>query len=440
MTAVKDKDNAVSGPISAAVSGAGELVREMLRIGEAAKRATASLAGADADAKNTALRAAAAAIRDDRDVILAENAKDLDAAERDGMAPAFVDRLRLTDERVEAMAAGLDDVAELPDPVGTVLAEWERPNGLKIARVRVPIGVVGVIYESRPNVTADAAGLCLKAGNAAILRGGSDSFHSARAIGNCIQRGLMAADLPAAAVQLVPTTDRAAVGVMLGLSDLIDVIVPRGGKSLIARVSAESRIPVFAHLEGICHVYLHGAADAAKAETITVNAKMRRTGICGAAETLLVDRSAADRLLPPIIDRLSAAGCELRGDAATRALDARIGPASDEDWVTEYLDAILSIRQVDGLDEAIGHIEQFGSHHTDSIVTEDAEAAEAFLRRVDSGIVMVNASTQFADGGEFGMGAEIGISTGKLHARGPVGAEQLTSYKYWVRGDGQVRP
>jgi glutamate-5-semialdehyde dehydrogenase len=338
------------------------------------------------------------------------------------------------------MADGLDAVAALADPVGEVMARWTRPNGLDISRVRVPLGVIGVIYESRPNVTADASGLCLKSGNAAILRAGSESFHSAAAIMACLQHGLRAAGLPDAACQLVPTRDRAAVGEMLTMTDYIDVIVPRGGKSLIERVSAESRIPVIKHLDGICHVYVHAGADPDMAVAVTVNAKMRRPGICGAAETLLVDRAAADSHLPAILSALIDRGCEIRGDAAVQDLDERVRPATTKDWDTEYLDAILSVRLVDGLDEAIAHIERHGSHHTDSIVTDDAAAAATFLNRIDSAIVMHNASTQFADGGEFGMGAEIGISTGKLHARGPVGVEQLTSYKYVVRGDGQVRP
>ena len=422
------------------VEASADIEETVKAMAQAARAAAAVLATAPTEVRDGALRAAAAALRADGEAILAANRADLARAEQAAASDAFMDRLRLDDDRVEAMAKGLEDVAGLPDPVGTVLAAWDRPNGLRIERVRVPLGVVGIIYESRPNVTADAAGLCLKAGNAAILRGGSESFGSARAIAACMARGLADAGLPEAAVQLVPTTDRAAVGAMLRLSGLIDVIVPRGGKSLIARVTAESRVPVLAHLDGICHVYLHTAADADMARRVTLNAKMRRTGICGAAETLLVDRAAAPRLLPAVLDDLAKAGCELRGDAQTQALDPRVKPATEEDWGTEYLDAILSVRQVAGLEEAIDHIERYGSHHTDSIVTEDPAAAEAFLARVDSGIVMVNASTQFADGGEFGMGAEIGIATGKLHARGPVGAEKLTSYKYKVRGAGQVRP
>ena len=352
----------------------------------------------------------------------------------------MLDRLLLTPDRIEAMAAGLEAIAELPDPIGDVMAEWDRPNGLSIQRVRVPLGVIGIIYESRPNVTADAGALCLKSGNAAILRGGSESFHSSAAILNCLHQGLREAGLPEAAIQGVPTTDRAAVGAMLTMPDLIDIIVPRGGKSLIERVQNESRVPVIAHLDGNCHVYLHREADPEMARSVALNAKMRRVGICGAAESLLVDREAAAALLPPVIDALAEAGCEIRGDSETRGLDSRVLAASDEDWGTEYLEAVISVKQVDGLQDAIDHVNKFGSHHTDSIVTADDKAAETFLRQVDSAIVLRNASTQFADGGEFGMGAEIGISTGRLHARGPVGLEQLTTFKYVVRGNGQVRP
>jgi glutamate-5-semialdehyde dehydrogenase len=342
--------------------------------------------------------------------------------------------------RIEGMAKGLEDIAGLEDPIGDVIAEWTRPNGLRITRVRVPLGVIGVIYESRPNVTADAAGLCLKSGNAVILRGGSESFHSSRAIMAALHKGLAQAGLDEACIQLVPTTDRAAVGEMLTMTGLIDIIVPRGGKSLIERVSAESRIPVIKHLDGICHVYVDGGADLEKARAITVNAKMRRPGICGAAETLLVDRKTAGTALTPILNDLIEAGCELRGDKDVCAVEPRAKLASEEDWATEYLDAIISVKLVDGVDGAIAHIEKYGSHHTESIVTEDTAVAEKFLSRLDSAILLHNASTQFADGGEFGMGAEIGISTDKLHARGPVGVEQLTSYKYVVHGTGQVRP
>jgi glutamate-5-semialdehyde dehydrogenase len=352
----------------------------------------------------------------------------------------MLDRLALDETRVAAMAQGVSDIARLPDPVGDVMAEWSRPNGLKISRVRVPLGVIGIIYESRPNVTADAGALCLKAGNACILRGGAESFRSSRAIHAALAAGVISAGLPAAAIQLVPTTDRAAVGAMLAMNDCIDVIVPRGGKSLIARVQAESRIPVLAHLEGNCHVYVDGAADLPMARKIVMNAKMRRTGVCGAAETLLVDRKAAGTHLGPLVMDLLAAGCEVRGDETTQAIDRRVKAAAEADWFTEFLDVIIAVKVVDGVDAAIQHIEHYGSHHTESIVTSDKRAAEKFLSGIDSAIVLHNASTQFADGGEFGMGAEIGIATGKLHARGPVGVEQLTSFKYIVRGDGQVRP
>ena len=423
------------------IAADGADIQEVMHgIGASAKAAAHELASATPDAKNAALHAAAAAIRARKDKILAANANDVARAEAKGVKGSFLDRLVLNDDRVEAMARGLEEVAALPDPIGTVLAEWERPNGLKIARVRVPLGVIGVIYESRPNVTADAGGLCLKAGNAAILRGGSESFESSQVILSCLQSGLAAAGLPATAIQAPPTTDRAAVGAMLTMVDFIDVIVPRGGKSLIERVQTESRIPVFAHLEGLCHTYVHAAAEPQMARDIVLNAKMRRTGICGATETVRIDRSVAPSLLVPIVDDLVGAGCEVRGDAAAREIDDRVVPANDADWDTEYLDAIVSVRVVDGIDDAIDHVNSHGSNHTDAIVTADAEMAERFLARIDSGIVLHNASTQFADGGEFGMGAEIGISTGKMHARGPVGAEQLTSYKYVVRGAGQTRP
>jgi glutamate-5-semialdehyde dehydrogenase len=412
----------------------------MGRIGAAAKVAAAQLATVPSAAKNAALMAAARNIRGGRAALLAANAKDVAAGKEKGLSPAMLDRLALNEARIDAMVRGLEEVAALPDPVGAVIAEWDRPNGLRIARVRVPLGVIGVIYESRPNVTADAGALCLKAGNAAILRGGSESFHSAAAIMDCLAAGLAEAGLPSAAIQLVPTADRAAVGVMLTMIDTIDVIVPRGGKSLIERITAESRIPLFKHLEGICHTYVDRAADLEKARKVTLNAKMRRTGICGATETLLIHKDVVATHLKPIADDLIAAGCELRGDVRARAADPRIGPATEEDWSTEYLDAILSIAIVDDVDAAIAHIARYGSEHTESIITEDAAAAERFLNRVGSAIVMHNASTQFADGGEFGMGAEIGISTGKLHARGPVGVEQLTTFKYVVRGTGQVRP
>jgi glutamate-5-semialdehyde dehydrogenase len=412
----------------------------MHELGRRARFAQARLARATRAQKDAALHAAAAALRDGGARILEANRRDLDQARARGVAGALVDRLALDDNRIEGIARGLEAIAEQDDPVGLVLETRERPNGLVIERVCVPLGVIGIIYESRPNVTADAGGLCLKAGNAAILRGGSESFHSSRAILEALHAGLRAAGLPEAAIQLVPTTDRTAVGIMLGMSEAIDVIVPRGGRSLIERVQKESRIPVLAHLDGICHVYLHEAADPEMAEAITLNAKMRRTGICGAAETLLVDAHVAATLLPPVLDALIEAGCAIRGDVAVQALDARVTPANEEDWRTEYLDAILSVKTVGGLEDAIAHVNRHGSHHTDSIVTSDTDAAARFLAEVDSAIVMHNASTQFADGGEFGMGAEIGIATGRLHARGPVGVEQLTTYKYVVRGSGQTRP
>jgi glutamate-5-semialdehyde dehydrogenase len=420
--------------------GETKLDSAMREIGVAAQAAAHVLAHAEGATKSRALRTAAEAVRYHGAEILTANARDLDEAGRTQLSAAVIDRLILDEKRVEAIAQSLEAVSAFPDPVGSVLAEWTRPNGLAISRVRTPLGVIGIIYESRPNVTADAGGLCLCAGNAAILRGGSESFHSSRAIVQCLHAGLAKAGLPETAIQLVPTRDRAAVGIMLGMSDLIDVIVPRGGRSLIERVQAQSRIPVIAHLEGNCHVYVDGAADIAKARTIVRNAKLRRVSVCGAAETLLVDRAIAECALPPILADLKAGGCEIRGDAGTRALDPTAKPATEQDWRTEYLDAIIAVRVVDGVEAAIAHINEYGSHHTDAIVTEDKAAAERFLDRVESAIVLLNASTQFADGAEFGMGAEIGISTNKLHARGPVGAEQLTSFKYVVRGNGQVRP
>jgi len=416
------------------------LADEMAAIGQRARIAAAALGLASAEAKSAALRAAARAVRAAEAEILAANAGDLAEAEGEGLAPALRDRLALDGKRLEAIAAGLEAIAALPDPVGRSLARWTRPNGLDIERIAVPLGVIGIIYESRPNVTADAGGLALKSGNAAILRGGSESFYSSRALVAALVEGLREAGLPEAAIQLAPTRDRAAVGLMLGMTGVIDVIVPRGGRSLIERVQRDSRISVIAHLEGICHTYVDGAADPAKARAIVLNAKMRRVSICGATETLLVDRAAAKSQLPAILADLRAAGCELRGDPATRAIDPAVLPAGEEDWRSEYLDAILSVAIVDGVDGAIDHIARWGSQHTDAIVTEDEAVAERFLREVDSAIVLVNASTQFADGGEFGMGAEIGISTQRLPPRGPVGAEQLTTYKYLVRGSGQVRP
>lgn len=417
-----------------------DLEARMRALGRAARAAARDLASVPTTAKDAALLAAAQALRARAPTILEANARDLEAARARGLGAALLDRLMLDPKRLQAIARGLEEIARLPDPVGTELARWTRPNGLDIARVRVPLGVIGIVYESRPNVTADAGGLCLKAGNAAILRGGSESFHSSRAILECLQEGLRVAGLPAAAIQAVPTTDRAAVGHLLRLAEFVDVIVPRGGKSLIERVYAESRIPVLAHLEGNCHTYLHESAELDMAVAVTVNAKLRRTGICGATETLLCDRAAAERLLPPVLDALIARGCEIRGCPETCALEPRAVPASEADWSTEYLDAILAVKVVAGLDEAIEHIERYGSHHTDAILAQDRAAAEAFLARVDSAIVLHNASTQFADGGEFGMGAEIGIATGRLHARGPVGVEQLTTFKYVVRGSGQCRP
>ena len=424
-----------------AVAGAGSLATTMRELGRAARDAARALALAPAAQKNRALAAMAKAIRGSRVAILAANAQDRAEAQASGASAAFLDRLSLDATRIEAMAAGLDVIRKLKDPVGTVMASWRRPNGMRIARMRVPLGVVGVIYESRPNVTADAGALCLKAGNAAILRGGSESFRSCQAIHAALVEGLVEAGLPAAAIAIVPTRDREAVGMMLGgLDGAIDVIVPRGGKDLVGRVQTEARVPVFAHLEGVCHVYVDGKARLGMAKSIVLNAKMRRTGVCGAAETLLVDRAGAAKMLMPLVAMLLDAGCEVRGDAAVQAVDSRVKPATEADWGTEYLDAILTAGVVDGVDAAIAHIERYGSHHTDAIVTEDKKAAEKFLHEVDSAIVLHNASTQFADGGEFGFGAEIGIATGRLHARGPVGVEQLTTFKYCIRGSGQTRP
>ena len=410
-------------------------------LGRQARDAARVLAMSSGDARNAALQAASAELRSRQAEILEANAKDMHAASERGLSAAMLDRLMLDESRIEGMAAGLDAIAALPEPLGRVMAEWQRPNGLKIQRVAVPLGVIGIIYESRPNVTADAAGLCVKSGNAVILRGGSESFHSSRAIHACLVAGLEKSGFPADCVQMVPTTDRAAVGYLLSsMSQWVDVVVPRGGKNLIRRVQEEARVPVIGHLEGICHVYLHEAADAAMAAEIAVNAKMRRTGICGAAETLLVDRAAAARLLPGVLTALREAGCEIRGDRDVVEIFPDAGAASEDDWGTEYLDAILSVRVVDDIDAAIRHIAEYGSGHTECIVTNDDDAAATFFRNVDSAILLQNASTQFADGGEFGMGAEIGIATGRIHARGPVGAEQLTSYKYVVRGSGQTRP
>ncbi len=417
-----------------------ELHTLMTDLGRRARAATRILALAPTEAKDRALREAAAAIRSDAGAIAGANARDMKAGEAKGLSAAMLDRLLLTPARIEAMARGLEEIAALADPVGRILAQWTRPNGMAISRVVVPLGVIGIIYESRPNVTADAAGLCLKSGNAAILRGGSESFHSSLAIMAALTRGLAAAGLPADAIQMVPTTSREAVGAMLRLSDFIDVIVPRGGKSLVERVVAESRIPLFQHLEGICHTYVDGAADLDMARQVVLNAKMRRTGICGATETLLVDGACAATHLKPLVEDLLDAGCEVRGDEATRAVDSRVKAATEADWSTEYLDSIIAVKLVDGVAAAVEHVNTHGSNHTEAIITEDAVAAETFLNGCDSAIVLWNASTQFADGGEFGMGAEIGISTGKLHARGPVGVEQLCTFKYVVRGSGQVRP
>lgn len=413
---------------------------EMLRIGAAARSAAGTLASVQREAKDQALRAAADAIRQRKAEIREANTADTASARAKGVSAALVDRLELTDGRIEALANGLEQIASLPDPVGRTLAEWSRPNGLKIARVAVPLGVIGIIYESRPNVTADAGALCLKSGNAAILRGGSESFRSSGTILRCLQDGLRMAGLPPDSVQQIPTTDRAAVGVLLTMNEFVDMIVPRGGRGLIERVLAESRIPVIAHLDGLCHTFVDGQANLEMARRIVMNAKMRRTGICGATETLLIDRRAVDTHLMPLLNDLLEAGCEVRGDGTVQRLERRAKPAQAEDWDTEYLAPIIAVRVVNGVEEAIEHINRHGSHHTEAIVTGDQDAAEKFLARVDASIVMHNTSTQFADGGEFGMGAEIGISTSKLHARGPVGAEQLTSYKYVVRGGGQIRP
>ncbi len=421
-------------------AGPEALAATMDAIGHRARAAAAEIAVATPEAKRLALGAAATVLRGRMAELLAANALDMEACRAAALSAALADRSRLDEARVEAIAQGLEAVAALPDPVGAVDASWTRPNGLEIRRVRAPIGVVAIVYEARPNVTADAGAICLKAGSVAILRGGSESFESSRVIVGCLHAGLRAAGLPVDAVQLVPTRDRAAVGRLLAMAGLVDVVVPRGGKSLIARVMEEARVPVLAHLDGICHTYVHRAADPAMARRIVLNAKMRRTSVCGATETLLVDRDVALTHLPPILHDLFRAGCEIRGDEAVQRIDPRVRPATEEDWRTEYLDAILSVRVVDGLDAAIEHVNLHGSHHTDAIVTSDDAAAGAFCRRVDSAIVLRNASTQFADGGEFGFGAEIGIATGRLPPRGPIGPEQLTTWKYLVLGDGQTRP
>jgi glutamate-5-semialdehyde dehydrogenase len=413
----------------------------MQAMGLAARSAARGLALASTAAKNEVLTHAAAVLRARTGDILSANARDLEAARARGITGAFLERLTLNPKRIEAIAKGLEEIAALPDPVGAKIAEWTRPNGLQISRVRTPLGVIGIIFESRPNVVADAGGLSLKAGNACILRAGSDSLLSAQAIHACLVAGLEAADLPAAAIQLVTTTDRAAVGHMLaGLDGAIDVIVPRGGKSLVERVQKEARVPVFAHLEGICHTYVDRGADIDVAVPMVVNAKMRSTAICGSTECLLVDKNADDDNLTPLVKALLAAGCEVRGDAATQMVDVRVKPAATSDYGKEFLDAVIAVKVVDGVDDAIAHIARYGSQHTDCIITECNGTAERFIARVDSAIVLHNASTQFADGGEFGMGAEIGIATGRMHARGPVGVEQLTSFKYIVRGTGQTRP
>ncbi|QEE45694.1 glutamate-5-semialdehyde dehydrogenase [Rhizobium sp. WL3] len=424
-----------------AVSNQNSVEGLMLGIGRRARAAARPLAVASTEAKNKALLAMADALIAAEADILAANALDLKNAAEAGLAASFVDRLTLNSDRVAAIAQSMREIAELPDPVGTIITEWDRPNGLHIERVRTPLGVIGVIYESRPNVTADAGALCLKAGNAVILRGGSDSANSSRAIHACLVKGLVSADLPADAIQLVPTTDRAAVGALLsGLEGSIDVIVPRGGKSLVARVQQEARVPVFAHLEGLCHVYVDGSADLDMAKKIVVNAKMRRTGICGSAETLLVDSAAIATHLQPLIEALTDAGCEVRASATVLRIIPGLKPATEEDWRTEYLDAIISVAVVDGIGGAIDHIARYSSNHTEAVIAENPAVVERFFNEIDSAILLHNASTQFADGGEFGMGAEIGIATGKMHARGPVGVEQLTSFKYRVRGNGQVRP
>ena len=430
----------MSAPLKA-VDASADLPVVMAELAARARAAARVLALAPADQKNEALQAMQAAIVANASTILADNAEDVAEARAAGASSAFIDRLTLTPARIDAMAEGVAIVRKIPDPIGVVTESWQRPNGMVIERVRVPLGVVAVIFESRPNVAADAGALCLKSGNAVILRGGSDSFRSCRAIHDCLVQGLREAGLPEAAITLVPTRDRAAVGLLLsGLNGGVDVIVPRGGKSLVARVEADARVPVFAHLEGVNHVYVDRAANLEMAKSIVLNAKMRRPGVCGAAETLLVDRGGASTTLKPLVEMLIDAGCEVRGDDTVQRTDSRVKPATDEDWGTEYEDAIIAARVVDGLDEAITHIHTHGSHHTDAIVTEDEATARRFLEQVDSAIELHNASTQFADGGEFGFGAEIGIATGKFHARGPVGAEQLTSFKYLVHGTGQTRP
>jgi glutamate-5-semialdehyde dehydrogenase len=427
--------------MSALEAAAGDIEALMLALGRRARAAAALMATASAEEKRAALVGAAEALDARRGALLAANARDMEAAAQKGISRAFLDRLQLTDKRIDAMIEGLRAIAELPDPVGVVTAEWQRPNGLAISRVRTPLGVIGVIFESRPNVTADAGALCLKSGNAVILRGGSDSTNSSRAIHDCLVEGLRAAGLPPDAIQIVPTTDREAVGEMLrGLDGNIDVIVPRGGKSLVSRVQQEARVPVFAHLEGLCHTYIDKSADPQMAVAVTLNAKMRRTGICGATETLLVHEEAVATHLAPVLEALAAAGCEIRGDETVQRLFPAARAATESDWRTEYEDAIIAVKVVADIGAAIDHISRYSSHHTEAIIAEDPEAVSRFFNEIDSAILMHNASTQFADGGEFGFGGEIGIATGKFHARGPVGVEQLTSFKYLVRGSGQIRP
>ena len=438
MTVMTTAADTCAADIDAAMK-AGDHAALVSALVRTAREAQAALAMSSFDQRKAALHAAAGLIREHEAEILARNEADVARAGANGISPAFIDRLTLTPARIEGMAAGLDQITGLEDPIGRELARWSRPNGLDIARVATPLGVIGVIYESRPNVTVDAGGLCLIAGNAAILRGGSDSRETSGYLAELMGAGLQAAGLARGGVQMVPTDDRGAVGAMLAASGEIDVIIPRGGRSLVERVQTEARVPVFAHLEGICHLYIDSDADAGKAVELAVNAKMRRTGICGAAETILIDRGVAGAILPAVGAALTEAGCAIRGDSASCELIAGATPADEEDWRTEYLDSIISVRVVDGFDEAAAHISTYGSNHTDCIITENADSAERFLREIDSAIVMVNASTQFADGGEFGMGAEIGIATGRMHARGPVGAAQLTSFKYLVRGNGQVR-
>ena len=418
-----------------------ELKENLFLMGKNARKASQTLTLANSKIKNNALEAMAADIETNKEIILEANIKDIENAKANNISKSFLDRLILNDERIQSISNGLREIIKIEDPVGQIMSEWNRPNGLNIERVRTPLGVIGVIYESRPNVTADAGALCLKAGNAVILRGGSESYYSSNAIYNSLKNGLVKTGLPEYSIQIIPTTDRDAVGYLLsGLDDTIDVVVPRGGKSLVERVQNEAKVPVFGHLEGICHIYIDEDADIKKAEEITVNAKMRRTGICGAAETLLIDKKNAEIVLPRIAKALKDVGCELRGCDNSLKIIGDMKPAQKSDWSTEYLDAIISIKIVDGVRGAIEHINSYSTSHTDSIITENNDTADIFLREIDSAIVMHNASTQFADGGEFGMGAEIGIATGRFHARGPVGVEQLTSFKYVVRGSGQVRP